>query len=106
MVMGILAPINHIEIVEKRDGRHIAHIAGTRFPVSMIVDLYVKGNNSIDWILESYGVLSHAKIYAALAYYYDHQDEIEAELNTPEEIPEGAVTSEEFKAKIRERNEK
>src|SRR5688572_22938891 len=102
--MGTLASINHIEIVEKRDGRHIAQVARVRFHDSMIVQMHIKENTSIEWMLENFDVLSHAKIHAALAYYYDHQEEIEAELNMPEEIPEDAMTLEKFKEKIRERN--
>jgi uncharacterized protein (DUF433 family) len=39
-----------------------------------------KRGESADEILENYPQLSLAKVYAALAYYYANQEEMEAEL--------------------------
>ncbi len=38
--------------------------------------IYIYGSSPVDWIAENYP-LTHAQIHAALAYYYDHQAEIE-----------------------------
>lgn len=57
----------------------------------------------IDWIIENYEVLSYAKVYAALAYYYDHIGNIEAEINQPEIIPPSAIDSTQHLADIRAR---
>ena len=61
------------------DGR--ACIAGTRIRVLDIVVLHEKGILP-EQMLEHYSSrpLSPAEIHSALAYYYDHKDEIEAEL--------------------------
>lgn len=90
--MATVVPIHYITLME-RDGKQIPYIAGTRFRVSDIVIMHVHGDSPIDWIIENYEVLSYAKVYAALAYYYDHIEEIEAELAEPEVIPPGAIDS-------------
>jgi uncharacterized protein (DUF433 family) len=103
--MTTLVPMHYVEMTES-NGQLVPRIAGTRIRVSEVVQMYVKHNTPIDWIVENFEVLSYAKIYAALAYYYDHPDEIDAELDKPEEVPEGAITTEQWMARIRERNEK
>lgn len=54
-------------------------IQGTRIPVKTIVG-YHKLGLQMDEILEGLPALTPAKIYAALSYYYDHQDEIERDI--------------------------
>lgn len=39
-------------------------------------------------------MLTYAKVLAALAYYYDHQEEIDAEMNEPEDFSNGKVLDE------------
>ena len=39
-----------------------------------------KRGRTVDEIRAEYPDLTHAPIHAALAYYYDHKDEIDAEL--------------------------
>jgi len=56
-----------------------AAIGATRVRVNNVVFLHKEGK-TIDEIQEQYPDLTHAQIHAALAYYYDHKDEIEAEL--------------------------
>ena len=75
-----IAPINYIEI---RDNR--ARIAGTGIKVANIAIMVVKLNTSIDWIVENYD-LTPAQIHAALSYYYDHQEEIEQQVQDGEEL--------------------
>src|SRR6185369_7086421 len=52
-------------------------IEGTRLSVPFIVDLHNRQRESVDEIARVYE-LSPAQIHAALAYYYDHRDEIDA----------------------------
>jgi uncharacterized protein (DUF433 family) len=67
-------------IVKERDycsGK--AAIGATRVRVNNVVYLHKQGKTA-DEIRVEYPDLTHAQIYAALAYYHDHKDEIEAEL--------------------------
>lgn len=52
------------------------HIAGKRISVSFIVELYVYQHTSVDEIVGAFPV-TRSEVYAALAYYYDHADEID-----------------------------
>jgi uncharacterized protein (DUF433 family) len=56
-----------------------AAIGATRVRVNNLVHLHKLGRTAQE-ILVEYPDLSLAQIHSALAYYYDHQDEIEAEL--------------------------
>ena len=56
-----------------------AAIGATRIRVNNVVFLHKQGKTA-DEIRIEYPRLTHAQIYAALAYYHDHKDEIEAEL--------------------------
>jgi uncharacterized protein (DUF433 family) len=55
------------------------HIAGTRISVQQIALLHQQGLSATD-ILAEYDVLNLAQVYAALAYYYANQEEIETYL--------------------------
>jgi uncharacterized protein (DUF433 family) len=71
-----LAPIGHIEV----DDRNVAHIAGSRTKVTQIVlDSRARGW-SPEEIKAQYPHLTLADIHAALAFYYDHQMEIDAQI--------------------------
>jgi uncharacterized protein (DUF433 family) len=56
-----------------------AAIGATRVRVNNVVYLHKQGKTA-DEIRVEYPDLTHAQVYAALAYYHDHKDEIEAEL--------------------------
>ncbi len=55
-------------------------IAGTRVPVWAIVGYHFNLKFPIDQILETIPHLTHAQVYDALSYYYDHKDEIDEQL--------------------------
>ncbi len=59
-------------------------IDGTRIAVEHIAISYNTGQ-SIDEIVESYQGITHADVFAALAYYYDHKAEIDAKIKQDEE---------------------
>ena len=61
-----------------------AAIGATRVRVMNVVFLWKQGKASAE-ILECYPDLTPAQVHAALTYYYDHTDEIEAELRRDEE---------------------
>ena len=54
-------------------------IQGTRITVNCIAGYYQMGMN-VDEILESLLHLTPSQVHSALAYYFDHQDEINADL--------------------------
>jgi uncharacterized protein (DUF433 family) len=61
-----------------------AAIGNTRVRVNNVVFLHKQGKTP-DEIRTEYPDLTHAQIYAALAYYHDHKAEIEAELARDDE---------------------
>ena len=67
--------IEHIEV----DGSGTARIAGTRSRVINVVLDTINGMTPAQ-IHEAYPHLSLAQIHAALAYYYDHKDEMDASI--------------------------
>lgn len=54
-----------------------AIIEGTRIAVWHIVDFYYKVGMSVEEILADWDYLAPAQVYSALAYYYDHKEEID-----------------------------
>ncbi len=72
--------IRHIEIRKNRDGQDRAYISGTRVRVQDIyVDSEVLGK-SPEEVVASLPHLTLGQVHAALAYYFDHREEILAEL--------------------------
>lgn len=55
------------------------HIAGHRIRVMDIIAWHEKRGFSPDQIVDLFPSITLADVYAALAYYFDHLDEIEAE---------------------------
>ncbi|GBD97698.1 hypothetical protein BMS3Abin06_02599 [bacterium BMS3Abin06] len=53
-----------------------AVITGTRISVSLIVELE-RASHSVDEIITIYPHITHAQVYDALSYYYDHKEEID-----------------------------
>ncbi len=65
----------HIEITtEVRGGR--PRIVGTRITVADIVIMHLRLGQSLEEIAGKYD-LSLAAVYSAMAYYYDHRDEVD-----------------------------
>jgi uncharacterized protein (DUF433 family) len=56
-----------------------ARIAGHRIRVMDIVALHQKWGRSPDEIVDVYTSITLADVYAALAYFHDHREEIEAD---------------------------
>lgn len=66
----------------------------------MVARMYVDGDYTIEEVMTHYG-LSAAEVHAALAYFYDNQEALDATHETAlTEIRENAMTLEKFKAKI------
>ena len=66
----------HIEIDEKG----VARFAGTRFKVIHVILEHTVWKWSPEAIHEQHPDLTLAQIHSALAYYYDHQTEVDAEI--------------------------
>ena len=84
--------VEHPYIVkEKRVSGGSPIIKGTRIPVWAIVGYYKKLNYSIEEILKHLPELSPAQVYDAFSFYYDHQNDVERELelNSNEEYWKG-----------------
>ena len=74
----------YIEIRKNRDGQARAYIAGTRVRVQDIyVDSQIAGK-SVDEIVAGLPHLTLAQVHAALAYYFDHREEILDEVRQDE----------------------
>jgi uncharacterized protein (DUF433 family) len=67
--------IEHIVL----DDKGVARIAGGRSKVTQIAT-DVRNGMSPEMISEAYPHLSLAQIYAALSYYHDHKEELDAQI--------------------------
>lgn len=59
-------------------------VAGTRIRVCTVLACYRQGM-SVEEIVQQYSPLKPADVHDALAYAYDHMDEIEADLASDDE---------------------
>jgi uncharacterized protein (DUF433 family) len=76
----------HIEITpDVRGGK--PRIAGRRITVADIAILYLRMGQSLEAIAQEYE-LSLASVHAAMAYYYDHQTDIEQSITDSETFAE------------------
>jgi uncharacterized protein (DUF433 family) len=72
-------------IVIDNEGR--TRIASAWFKVRMLVE-FVQGGMTIDQLKENFPQLSMAEIHSALAYYYDHKQGMDADIQTGLELSE------------------
>ncbi len=77
----------HIEITPGTCGGK-PRIAGHRIRVQDIVTWYEKLGMSADEIVYNYPTLTLADVYAALAYYFDHREEIERDIQEEKDFVE------------------
>lgn len=75
-----------IDHIESRSGKCGGKpcIRGTRIRVQDIYVWHELGSMSPDQIVEEFPELSLASVHAALAYFWDHQDEIRRQMNEDE----------------------
>lgn len=64
----------HSEYIEQRDRGY--YLAGTRISLDSVVYSFQEGN-SPETIQEDFPLLKRAQIYGAIAFYLDHQAEID-----------------------------
>jgi uncharacterized protein (DUF433 family) len=67
---------NHITV----DDKGVARVTGTPLKVILLVEAWKAGPSTAEKLRESYPQLTMAQIHAVLSYYYDHQTEIDAEI--------------------------
>ena len=78
----------HSEYIEQRDGGY--YVAGTRISLDSVVYSFNESNSPE--AIEDFPLLKRAQIYGAIAFYLDHQAEIDAYLaRTEREFEESAV---------------
>src|SRR5438128_5994772 len=77
---------DHIEATTGTRGGK-PRIAGTRITVADIVLMHRRLGRALEEIAGTYD-LPLATVYAAMAYYYDHKDEIDQSLNAEEALAE------------------
>lgn len=65
-----------------------ACIAGTRIRVMDVVAHYRAGRSPAEVVITFGTPISEADVYAALAYYFDNRDEIEAEFEREKQLDE------------------
>lgn len=63
-------------------------IAGTRIKVSLVAILSERNRMMPDEIVEAYPHLTLAQVHSALAYYWEHRDEIEQEIREDQSFVE------------------
>lgn len=80
-----MATAPHIESVhvERRPGVCGGDpvIRGTRFPVKSIVVYVLRHGRTPEEVVREWPHLTLGQVYGALAYYYDHRAEIDADLD-------------------------
>lgn len=62
------------------DDKGVARIAGTGIKVVLLIREMLSRGETAEQILGGYPQLSLAQVHAALSYYYDHKDEVDAEI--------------------------
>lgn len=82
------ATITHIELRANRGGKQRAFIAGTRVRVQDVYALSEIHGLTPDEIVEQLPHLSLGQVHAALSYYFDHREQILAEMKADEEFVE------------------
>lgn len=86
------AVIQHIEIQPSAIHGQKACIAGTRISVQDVYVWHELMGRTPDQIVAEYPFLSLAQVHSALAYFFDHTDEIR------EQVKRGQLEAEQIKA--------
>jgi uncharacterized protein (DUF433 family) len=79
-----IAAIEHIEV----DDKGVARIKGSRIKVQFIAVERARLGRTPEEIHGNYPHLTLAQVYAALAYYCDHQAEVDAQIEEANRLAE------------------
>jgi uncharacterized protein (DUF433 family) len=77
---------HHIEKRPGRSGEERAYVSGTRVRVQDIASEHELHGLTPEQIAREHPQLSLAHVYAALAYYFDHREEIQRQMKQDEEF--------------------
>lgn len=83
----------HIELRPNRAGALRAYVVGTRVRVQDIVSDHERHGLSPEQIAREHPHLSLAQIHAALAYYFDHRDEVVEHMKSDDDYAKALVDS-------------
>jgi uncharacterized protein (DUF433 family) len=99
-------PIGYPHI--SRDENGVLRVEGTGYKVIMVIGGYLAWGRDEAVLRETYTALTDAQYHAVLAYYYDHQAELDAELarreaNAEKILAEAEAANPEHYARVRTR---
>lgn len=77
---------HYIEHRMTRSGERKAYVAGTRLAVENVYICHELQGMKPDQIVSTYPQLSLAQVHAALAYFFDHPDEIRDQVKRSDEF--------------------
>ncbi|MEX2188784.1 MAG: DUF433 domain-containing protein [Pirellulales bacterium] len=86
-VPSTLVSAGHVEVTPGTCGGK-PRIAGTRIRVQDVVVWHERMGLSVDEIVSRFPQLTLAGVYAALAYYHDHREEIDSQMARGQRIVE------------------
>jgi uncharacterized protein (DUF433 family) len=81
--MALLPKTEPVPLREDADG--VIRVGETRVPLDTILSAYQKGSTP-EQIAQDYSALEPADIYAAIAYYLRHRDEVEEYLRRRRQV--------------------
>ena len=77
---------NHIEKRRDRSGNERAYVAGTRIRVQDVASDHEVHGLTPEQIAREHPQLSLAQVHAALAYYFDHREEVRRQMKHDEQF--------------------
>ncbi|MGD2115136.1 MAG: DUF433 domain-containing protein [Acidobacteriota bacterium] len=93
--MALLPKTEPVPLREDTDG--VIRVGGTRVTLDTVLTAYMRGSTP-EQIAQDYSSLQIADIYAAIAYYLRHREEVEEYLDRRRQVSEAA--REEFRARF------
>ena len=88
MLSNTLYP--HLELVKQSESE-IVCLEKTQIPVHFIIEEYQRLHQSVDAVITKLSHLNPALILSALAYYYDHQQDIDEILDKNQKATEAQI---------------
>jgi len=93
--MALRAKTEPVPLHEDADG--VIRVGGTRVTLDTVLAAYIRGSTP-EQIADDYSALQLADIYAAIAYYLRHREDVEAYLDRRHRVAE--AVRERFKARF------
>ncbi len=78
--------VSHVELRANRDGEPRAYVVGSRVRVQDIVSDHERHGLSPEQIIREHPHLTLAQVHAALAYYFDHREEVLQQMKADEDF--------------------